>query len=117
MTDPTQDLIERLRFAAMDTLNRDQVRTDARAAADWIAAAHRRTHSPGLALSEAADCIVRQVFEIERLREGVVQREAELIYLRLHGKDGALWSANHSKSVWLDKARVALDLTHPTPSA
>jgi len=58
-----------------------------------------------------------QAAEIERLREGVVEREAELIYLRLHGKDGALWSANHSKSVWLDKARVALDLTHPTPSA
>ena len=47
--------------------------------------------------------------EKERLRDDIIEREAELIYLRKHGKDGALWSANHSKDVWRDMARAALE--------
>jgi len=39
MTETPQELIARLRFAAMDTLNRDKVRSEAREAADWMAAA------------------------------------------------------------------------------
>ena len=97
MTDPTQDLIARLRFAAMDTLNRDQVRADARAAADWIAAAHRRTHSPGLALSEAADCIVRQVSEIERLKKLIASGLAKV-------------EADETLFVWAVEARAALEV-------
>ena len=41
----------------------------------------------------------------------IVEREAELIYLREHGADGAIWSANHSKDVWRDKAREAVSAT------
>jgi len=44
MTDHSgpQELIARLRFAAMDTLNRDRNRAEAREAADWIKAALAR---------------------------------------------------------------------------
>lgn len=38
----------------------------------------------------------------------IVEREAELIYLRAYGRDGAVWSANESKDVWREKARAAL---------
>lgn len=41
----------------------------------------------------------------------LTEATAELIYLRLYGKDGALWSANDSKDVWRDKARDFLALT------
>jgi len=44
------------------------------------------------------------------LTDAIVEREAELIYLRTHGKDGAVWRANHSKDVWRDLARAALDV-------
>ena len=46
--------------------------------------------------------------ENERLREMLVEAEAELIYLRRHGKDGARWEANDSKDVWRGFAREAL---------
>ena len=46
--------------------------------------------------------------EIVRLREMLVEAEAELIYLRRHGKDGARWEANDSKDVWRGFAREAL---------
>jgi len=49
-----------------------------------------------------------QAAEIERLTCEVIDCTAELIYLRKNGKDGALWSANHSKDVWRDLARKAL---------
>ena len=42
MTDTTQDLIVRLRFAAMDTMTRGAIRADTRQAADWITAALAR---------------------------------------------------------------------------
>lgn len=38
----------------------------------------------------------------------LTEATAELIYLRLYGKDGALWSANDSKDVWREKARAEL---------
>ena len=60
---------------------------------------------------EATDCCSQRkeaADEIERLREALVEAEAELIYLRRHGKDGARWEANDSKDVWRDKARSAL---------
>ena len=50
----------------------------------------------------------KQDAEIERLREALVEAEAELIYLRRHGKDGARWEANDSKDVWRGFAREAL---------
>jgi hypothetical protein len=40
----------------------------------------------------------------------LIEREAELIYLRKYGKDGALWSANESKDVWRAMARKALGM-------
>lgn len=46
--------------------------------------------------------------EIERMRKVLVEAEAELIYLRRHGKDGARWEANDSKDVWRGFARAAL---------
>ncbi len=46
--------------------------------------------------------------EIDWLREALVEAEAELIYLRRHGKDGARWEANDSKDVWRGFAREAL---------
>lgn len=40
--------------------------------------------------------------------EELVEREAELIYLRQHGKDGAKWAANECKDVWRKYARESL---------
>jgi len=57
---------------------------------------------------EAADALDALLAERDALREAVLEREAELIYLRLYGRDGAVWSANHSKEYWRDKARAAL---------
>ncbi len=37
----------------------------------------------------------------------LLEATAELIYLRLYGKDGAVWRANESKDVWRVKARAA----------
>ena len=45
---------------------------------------------------------------IHEVHDALIEREAELIYLRKHGHEGALWSANHSKDVWRDMAREAL---------
>ena len=44
------------------------------------------------------------------IQTATIEREAELIYLRKHGKDGALWSANDSKDDWRDMAHAALEL-------
>jgi hypothetical protein len=38
----------------------------------------------------------------------IVEREAELIYLRLYGSCGAVWSANQNKEIWREKARAVL---------
>lgn len=43
-----------------------------------------------------------------KLREVLIEAMAELIYLRLYGKDGAIWFSNDAKDVWRDKARQAL---------
>jgi hypothetical protein len=45
---------------------------------------------------------------VRELEAENIEREAELIYLRMYGKDGAVWHANHSKDVWREKARAAL---------
>jgi hypothetical protein len=42
----------------------------------------------------------------------IVEREAELIYLRMYGKEGAVWSANESKEVWRAKAASKLIALH-----
>lgn len=47
---------------------------------------------------------------IHEVVDAMIEREAELIYLRQYGRDGAVWAANESKDVWRDKARAALDL-------
>jgi hypothetical protein len=57
----------------------------------------------------AADLAVKDR-EIAALREALIEATAELIYLRQHGKDGAVWWANESKDVWRDKARAALEI-------
>jgi len=49
--------------------------------------------------------------EIAALRGALIEATAELIYLRQHGKDGAVWWANESKDVWRDKARAALEMS------
>lgn len=64
-----------------------------------------RRMSPQL---DMLQCETELQAEIERLRKALVEAEAELIYLRRHGKDGARWEANDSKDVWRDKARAAL---------
>lgn len=46
--------------------------------------------------------------ELEKARGDLIEATAELIYLRLYGKDGARWEANDSKDVWRDKARACL---------
>ena len=61
----------------------------------------RSGESDGTALmDEAAD-------RIEALEAAMIEATAELIYLRQHGKDGAVWWANESKEVWREKARIA----------
>lgn len=49
---------------------------------------------------------------VAELEAALIEKEAELIYLRSYGKDGAIWSANDSKDVWRDKARAALEKSH-----
>ena len=49
-----------------------------------------------------------EIYAMRRQREALIEATAELIYLRLYGKDGALWSANDSKDVWREKARAAI---------
>ena len=58
----------------------------------------------------AAD-LAAQAREIAALREALIEATAELIYLRQHGKDGAVWWDNESKDVWRDKARAALEMS------
>ena len=55
MTETPQELIARLRFSAMDTLNRDKVRSEAREAADWIKAALTREAELREALQSVVD--------------------------------------------------------------
>lgn len=50
------------------------------------------------------------VKEIRNLQAALIEATAELIYLRQHGKDGAVWWANDSKDVWRGKAIAALSL-------
>jgi hypothetical protein len=50
---------------------------------------------------------------VRELEAENIEREAELIYLRMYGKDGAVWHANHSKDVWREKARAALGRAEP----
>jgi hypothetical protein len=57
MHDMTQELLVRLRFSAMDTLNRDIQRADARKAADWITAALSREAGLRDALERAKDYV------------------------------------------------------------
>ena len=45
---------------------------------------------------------------VEKLEEQLVEAVAELIYLRKHGADGAVWIANESKDVWRGMAQAAL---------
>lgn len=47
----------------------------------------------------------------------LIEATAELIYLRQHGKDGAVWWANESKDVWRGKAIAALSMTAPPAPA
>ena len=58
--------------------------------------------------NDYSDVFLPAIDKIERLQEALVEAEAELIYLRRHGKDGARWEANESKDVWRDFARKAL---------
>lgn len=44
----------------------------------------------------------------DKLEARLLEATAELIYLRLYGKDGARWEANDSKKVWREKAKEAL---------
>ena len=43
---------------------------------------------------------------VETLEAERIEALAELIYLRRHGKDGAVWLANDSKDVWRAQARA-----------
>lgn len=43
---------------------------------------------------------------VDVLEAAMIEATAELIYLRQHGKDGAVWWANESKDVWREKARA-----------
>ena len=43
---------------------------------------------------------------VDVLEAALIEATAELIYLRQHGKDGAVWWANESKDVWREKARA-----------
>jgi hypothetical protein len=45
---------------------------------------------------------------VAKLEAALIEATAELIYLREHGKDGAVWWANESKDVWRGKAIAAL---------
>ena len=47
---------------------------------------------------------------IHDIVDALIEREAELIYLRKYGRDGAVWSANDSKDIWREAARAELDL-------
>ena len=60
------------------------------------------------ALGKALDELDAAQEQVAALREALIVPNAELIYLRKYGKDGALWYANDSKEVWRDMARVAL---------
>lgn len=44
---------------------------------------------------------------VDVLEAALIEATAELIYLRQHGKDGAVWWANENKDVWRQKARDA----------
>lgn len=55
----------------------------------------------------------RQAFQFAW--DEIVEREAELIYLRRHGKEGAVWPANASKEVWRQMARESLSTEKVTP--
>jgi uncharacterized coiled-coil DUF342 family protein len=52
---------------------------------------------------------VQAAKERDALKAALEEATAELIYLRLYGKDGALWSLNECKDVWREKARAALE--------
>ena len=66
-------------------------------AADWIAAADKREAWLRSALIEAADCIVRQASEIERLKKLIASGLAKV-------------EADETLFVWAVEARAALEV-------
>jgi hypothetical protein len=71
----------------------------------WSAGAHGEAEARATAAEADAAAARKRVRELEAEN---IEREAELIYLRMYGKDGAVWHANHSKDVWREKARADL---------